>query len=272
MDLLSLLAMAYLQRAIIAGTLIAIACAICGVFLVSRRFALIGDGLAHAGFASIALALLLGLAPLLVAVPLIVLAALGMVELGRRAGVHGDAAIGMVASLGIATGVLLAHAAGGFTVDLFAYLFGSILAVGWVEVWLAGVLALIVSGLALRRHRRWFALVFDEEHAAAQGIDPVSEQRLLVVLSAVVVVLGIRMVGSLLVTSLLIFPAVSASQIAGGFRSMIPLAAACAVLSVWLGLAAALVMDAPPGACIVMASGLCFVLAAAARRLGRTPA
>lgn len=272
MDIVSLLSMAYLQRALVAGSLIAIACAICGVFLVSRRFALIGDGLAHAGFASIALALLLGLAPLLVAVPLIVVAALGMVELGRRAGVHGDAAIGMVASLGIAAGVLMAHAAGGFNVDLFAYLFGSILAVGRAELWLAAVLAVIATLLALRRHRRWFAMVYDEEHAATQGLKPMAEQRLLVVLSAVVVVLGIRMVGSLLVTSLLIFPAVTASQIASGFRSMLPLAACCGVLSVWLGLAAALVMDAPPGACIVMAAGLLFALATAARHVGSVTA
>ena len=222
---------------------------------------MMGDGLSHFAFATVGLALLLGWTPLYVALPLVMLASLAILHLPGRAGVYGDAAIGMISALGIALGVLLASIGGGFNVDLFSFLFGDILSVSRAEAWLAVGLALGVTATVTLAYHEFFAVTFDESGARVAGLHPERINHTLAMLTALMVVLGIRVVGTLLVSSLLIFPAVTALQCRRGFRASLILSAALGALSVGLGLLLSLALNTPSGATIVLLNAFFFLLA-----------
>lgn len=175
---------AFIQRALLAGCFVAVSCAVLGVFLVLRRFALIGDGLAHVSFATIAIGLLAGVAPLVVSIPLVILASLGVLRLTDRSLVYGDAAIGLLSAMGVATGVLIASLGGGFNVDLFSYLFGNILSVSPLEVGLSVGLSLLIVGVVWFFYYDLFAVSFDQDHARVAGVRTGLVNKVLVVLTS----------------------------------------------------------------------------------------
>ncbi|MBF0594632.1 MAG: metal ABC transporter permease [Candidatus Omnitrophica bacterium] len=260
-SLIEALSFGFMQRALWAGGLIALTCACLGVFLLLRRLALIGDGLAHVAFASIALALVLHQAPMMLSVPLVAAASLLILEISERGKVHGDAALGLVSSFAVAVGVILASIGKGFNVDLFSYLFGSILVVTKAEVWAAGVLcAAVLSSVAVLYHDL-FALAFDEDYARASGVRTAVVNRLLVVLSSITVVLGIKLVGTMLVSSLIILPAAAAFQFAKGFGRAILWSAIFAVSSIVIGVLGSYVLNLPSGACVVLVNFFFFLIA-----------
>lgn len=252
MDVIDLLNHGFIQRALIAGSFIAVLCSTLGVFLVLRRFSLIGDGLAHVTFGSVAIGLFLGLYPLYVAVPVVMASSLGILRLVKKARVYGDAAIGIVSSVGIAGGVLLASAAGGFNVDLFSYLFGNILAISSGEVGVSIGLCILLISVVMAYYNDLFALTFDEESARASGIRAERINSLLVLLTALTVVLAMRVVGIMLISALLILPAATALQMARGFKATIVISVVMGVLSVILGIMIAFAVDLPAGATIVI--------------------
>lgn len=256
----------FIQRALIAGSFVAISCAFLGVFLVLRRFAMIGDGLSHFAFGAIGLGLFLQLAPLWVAVPLTVVASLVILRLSERAKVHGDAAIGMIAAIGVSLGVILASLGGGFNVDLFSYLFGDILAISPIEAGMAMGLSALVMTVTVLFYHDLFVITFDEEHARSLGVKARWINKLLIVLTAVTVVLGIKVVGTLLVSSMIIFPAVTALRVARGFKGAIAMALVVSVVSVVGGILVAFVLNLPAGASIVMLNAVFFVTANIAKR------
>lgn len=266
-DALEMLRLPFVQRALVAGAFVAIACGLLGVFLVLRRQAMLGDGLSHVAFGAVGLALLLGRSPLALALPISALASLAIFLLPERAGAQADTAIGMVAALGVATGVLLASLGGGFNVDLFGFLFGDILAVGSGEATLSMGIAVAVLLTVALAYRELFAVTFDETAARVAGIRPERWRRLLAVLSATVVVLGIRVVGTMLVSSLLIFPAATALQCRRSFRGVLVLAPCVGAASVLAGIALALMLDVPAGAAAVLLNALFFVAALLYRQL-----
>jgi len=257
---------AFVQRALLAGLFIALGCGLLGVFLVLRRYAMIGEGLSHFAFGTVGLALLLGWTPLYVALPLVALASLVILYLPERAAMYGDAAIGMVSAVGVAAGVLLSSLGGGFNVDLFSFLFGDILSVSRAETRLAVGLALGVVTLIALFYHELFAVTFDEAGARVVGIRASRINRLLALLTALMVVLGIRVVGTMLVSSLLIFPAVTALQFRRGFRATLVLAAVLGTTSVLAGLLLSLALDAPAGAAIVLVNAAAFAAAFLATR------
>jgi zinc transport system permease protein len=267
MPLIEALQYGFIRRALIVGTLIAICCAFLGVFLVLRRFAMIGDGLAHISFATIGVGLLLQTSPLYVAVPLTMASALMILQLTEKADVYGDAAIGLLSALGVAVGVTLASVGGGFNVDLFSYLFGDILTISHTEAWMAGILSLSIIGLTLLFYQELFALTFDEDYAHVLGINPRRMTQALILLTAVTVVLSIKVVGTMLVSSLIVFPAVTALQVARGFKLAILLAACTAVFSVITGIFLAYLVGLPAGASIVLLNFGLFVLAFLSKQL-----
>ena len=250
---------AFVQRAIIAGCFMALGCSFLGVFLVLRRFSLIGDGLAHVSFATVAIALLLHAQPMVVSIPLVALASLVILSLSEKAKVYGDAAIGLVSSFGIALGVIIASTAGGFNVDLFSYLFGNILSVSSLEVWLTAGISLLVVFITVLFYHDLFAITFDEDYAQVSGIKVKAVNKILIVLTSLIVVLGIKIVGTMLVSSLIILPAISALQIVRSFRATIALAGAFAVASVVIGIFASYVLNYPSGATIVMVNFIFFI-------------
>lgn len=258
---------AFIQRALLAGSLIAVCCALLGVFLVLRRFSLIGDGLGHVSFGAIGLCLMLGLHPVYASIPIVLLGSLWILRLADRSGVQGDAAIGLTSAMGAATGMMLAGVGGGFNVDLFSYLFGNILIISATEVWLSLALTLVVLGVVTLFYHDLFVIAFEEESARVLGIASGRINTILVLCTALTVVLSIRIVGILLVSSLIIMPGVAALRVASGFRATLVLAVIFSLFSVWSGILVSYLADLPTGATIVFINFFCFLAALVLGRL-----
>ena len=256
----ALLAYGFLQRAFLAGVFIAVACAVLGVFLVLRKDAMIGHGLSHIAFAGVALGLLLNVLPIAAALAVSVGAALAVVKLKGRAGLHGDTAIGIFSSLGMAVGILLASLARSFNVELMSYLFGDVLAIAPLEVWLAVGLAAAVLITVRLNYGRLLFMTFDRESARAAGIRVGRLDTLLMVLTAVTVVLGMKVAGILLVAALIVIPAAAGLQAAASFRTAVTVSAVVAVIGVAGGLGLSLALNIPASAAIVILCFLAFVL------------
>ena len=252
----ALFAYGFLQRAFLSGMLIALACAVLGIFLILRKDAMIGHGLSHIAFAGIALGLFLNVLPLAAALVVAVAAAIAVVKLKGRAGLHGDTAIGIFSSLGMAVGILLASLAHGFNVELMAYLFGDVLAIEPIEVALTVVLAAAVLVTIRLNYDKLLFMTFDRESARAAGIKVGRLDTLLMVLTAVTIVLGMKVAGILLVAALIVIPAAAGLQVARSFRTAVWASAAVAVFAVAGGLALSLILNIPASAAIVV---LCFL-------------
>lgn len=261
-DLIAFAGYSFIQRAFLAGLFVAVACAALGMFLVLRKMSLIGDGLSHVSFGALALGLFAGVYPLAVAIPIVMLGSVLILRLSEKARLYGDAAIGIVSAIGIASGILLASLSGGFNVDLFSYLFGNILAIGAGEVWLSvGLSAVVILSLVLL-YWDLFSMTFDEEYAAVSGVRTKTINTLLALLTAITVVLSIKVVGVMLVSALLILPPVAALQAAQRFSRAMTLSVAFAVAAVFFGILVSFFFDLPAGATIVMLLALCFAGAA----------
>jgi zinc transport system permease protein len=269
MESVEFLRYGFMQRALLAGCSIALLCSSLGVFLVLRRFSLIGDGLAHATFGSVAVALLLQVSPIYFSIPIVMVCSLGILRLTEKFRLYGDAAIGVVSSLGIALGVIISSLAGGFNVDLFSYLFGSILSVGMTEVVACAVLSGVVLSTLTFYYHDLLSVTFDEESAMASGINAHRINVLFVLLTAVTVVLTMKVVGILLISALLILPAVTALQLSRSFRSMMVIAAFAAVASVFSGIVFSFYADLPTGATIVIVNFIFFSISLVYRRIRR---
>lgn len=255
MGLMEILSLTFVQRALLAGMLIAAAASILGVFLVLRRLSLIGDGLAHITFGSVAVVLLIGISPFyvtLAALPLVMLSALAILKLTRSKKIHGDAAIGIISSIGIATGIILASLSGGYNVDLFSYLFGNILTVNRTELLLSFIIFIVVTGCVVFFYHDLFAVTFDEELAQSMGIKTRRINILLFILTAVAVVLAMKVSGIMLVSAMLILPPVAALQLSISFRMTIITSAIFSLLSVIGGIIFSFLLNLPAGGTIVI--------------------
>ncbi len=270
MNLFEILSYGFIQRALLAGTLIALLCSVLGVFLVLRRLSLIGDGLAHVTFGSTAIALALKLysaMSLLVSAPIVMLASLGILKLSEKGRLSGDAAIGLVSALGISIGIILASAGGGYNVDLLSYLFGNILSIRSEEVVIAALLCAGVMLMLTLYYHELFAISFSDELAKTSGIRTSYINAVLVLLTALSVVLAMKLVGVMLISSMLIVPAAAALQLARGFKVCIVLAALQGCSSVIIGIIISIMTNLPASASIVMVNLLFFAVACAVRRI-----
>jgi len=260
----------FIRKALLVGILIAICCSFLGIFLVLKKFSMIGDGLAHVSFATVAIALLLSASPLPVSIPIVVLASLAILKLSEKADLHGDAAIGLVSSFSVATGVVIASLANGFNVDLMSYLFGSILVVRNSDIILSVILALFVIGAVLVFYNPLFAAAYDEEFAQVSGIRVKLGNQLIAVLTAITIALGIRVVGTMLISSLIIFPTVTALQLSRSFKGTIALSSLVSVISLTAGIFLSYLLDLPTGGTIVILNAMFFAVFFGIRRLAKT--
>lgn len=248
----------FMQRAFLAGLMIGTIAPTIGVFLVLRRLSLIADTLAHVALAGVAFGLLAGIHPVLAALAVAVIGAVGIERLRVTGRLYGEAALALFLSGGLALAVVIISLANGFTVDLFAYLFGTITAVQPRDLWLILVLGLVVIGAVVVFYKELFAITFDEEGARVQGV-PVDALNLLVTfLVAVTVVVAMRVVGVLLTSALIVIPAVTALRFAQSFRSTVWTAIAFSLLAVLAGVAASFYLDLAAGGAIVVCSILLF--------------
>ena len=245
----------FVQRAFAAGILIAIVSSILGVFLVLRRFSLIGDGLAHITFGSVAFVMFLGVSPLyitLAALPIVMTSSLAILKLTHSKRIQGDAAIGVVSSVGIAAGIILASLSNGYNIDLFSYLFGNILTVTRIELILSFIVFLIVTAIVIIFYNDFFAVTFDEELARTMGIKTGRINAILFLLTAVAAVLAMKVAGIMLVSAMLILPPLTALQLSLSFRMTIIAAVFFSILSVICGIIAAFLLNLPAGGTIVI--------------------
>jgi len=261
MDIIQILQYSFIQKAFIAGSFVSIACSSLGLFLVLRKMSLIGDGLSHVSFGAIALGLFFGVYPMYVAVPVVVLASILILKISEKARVYSDAAIGIVSAVGIAGGVILASLSKGFNVDLFSYLFGNILAISTSEAVLSIILSAVVILVLAFFYWDLFSATFDEEYAKTTGIKTNFINTLLTALTAITVVLSVKVVGIMLVSALLILPAVTALQISKKFKTALLLGGVFSLASVICGIIISFILDLPPGATIVMLNAIFFALA-----------
>lgn len=260
-DLLStLISYQFIQRALIVGTLVALCSALLGVSLVLKRYSMIGDGLSHVGFGAMTVALALGFAPLAVAMPVVILAAFFLLRLNQNHHLNGDSAIALVSSSALAIGVIATSLSSGSNVDVFNYMFGSILTMTGSDVTLSVVLSAIVILLFLLLYHRIFAITFDETFARATGIPVGLYNMVLALLTAVTIVIGMRLMGALLISSLIIFPALSAMRICRSFRGVVISSAIISVLCFWGGIIASFALSIPTGASVVVVDLIVFLL------------
>lgn len=261
MNIIDFLQYSFIQKAFLAGSFVAITCAALGMFLVLRKMSLIGDGLSHVSFGAIALGLFLGVYPFYIAVPVVMLGSLFILKISENAKVYGDAAIGIVSAVGIAGGIILASMSKGFNIDLFSYLFGNILAISAPEVILSMVLSFLVLAVLYFFYWDLFSATFDEEYARTTGIKINLINTLLALLTAVTVVLSVKVVGVMLVSAFLVLPAVTALQLAKNFSTAIVLSTISALISVVTGITLSFFLDLPTGATIVIINTVFFIAA-----------
>lgn len=261
METLDFLQYAFIQKAFLAGSCMAVICSVLGLFLVLRKMSLIGDGLSHVSFGAIALGLFLGIYPYYAAVPIAIIASILILKISEKARVYGDAAIGIVSAIGISSGIILSSLSRGFNVDLFSYLFGNILSISSTEVALSILLSCIMLVVIYFFFWELFSASFDEEYAKTTGIRTGLINLLLTVLTAVTVVLSVKMAGIMLVSALLIFPAVTALQVSKGFKAALGISSLVSLLSVLIGISFSFFLDLPTGATIVMVNAFFFALA-----------
>ena len=261
MDILNFLQYSFIQKAFLAGSFVAIVCSALGLFLVLRKMSLIGDGLSHVSFGAIALGLFFGIYPFYVAVPVVMIASVLILKISEKTKIYGDSAIGIVSSVGIAGGVILASVSHGFNVDLFSYLFGNILAISNIEVILSIILSIIVLLVIYFFYWDLFSATFDEEYAKTTGVKTNSINILITLLTSITVVLSVKMVGIMLVSALLIIPAITALQLTKGFKMTMIVGGMASLISVLLGITTSFFFDLPAGATIVIINAVFFILA-----------
>ncbi len=259
-EIMNMLSYHFMQRAIIVGVLVSVCAALLGVSLVLKRYSMIGDGLSHVGFGALAVASAFGLAPLWVAVPVVIIAAVFLLNLQQSGKVKGDAAVAIISSASLAIGVITVSLTTGMNTEVSSYMFGSILSLSRSDTVLSVILSSAVLALFILFYPRIFAVTFDETFAKATGTDAGFYNMLLAVLTAVTVVLGMRMMGALLISSLIIFPALSAMRVCKSFKAVIITSAVISVLCFIAGITASYFLETPTGASIVAADLIVFGL------------
>ena len=244
----------FMVRAVIVGALVALCSSLLGVSLVLKRYSMIGDGLSHVGFGALAVAAALNAAPLATAIPVVIVAAVLLLRIRGNSRIKGDAAIALISTSSLAVGVMVISMTTGMNTDVYNYMFGSILAMSAGDVRLSVALAVVVLALYIFFYHKIFAITFDETFAQATGVKADLYNTLIAVLTAVTIVLGMRMMGALLISSLIIFPALTSMRVCRTFKSVIINSAVISVVCLVIGITVSYVWATPAGASVVMAN------------------
>ncbi|MFL6405951.1 MAG: metal ABC transporter permease [Nitrososphaeraceae archaeon] len=244
----------FIQRALISGIAVAVSCSTIGLFLVLRRQSLYGDALSHVAFGGIAVGLFTNIYPIWTAFAVSILASLGMTKLRESTKIPGDSAVAVLLSAGLAVGVVLIGLSGGFSLDLYSFLFGSILLISYNDQLMIVVLSSIILAIMYKIYRKLMYIAFDEEQAKVSGIDVTKLNYLFIVLAGLTVIASVRLVGVLLISSLIVIPNITAMMLGKGFKKTLLISIFIAVLSVISGILISYVMNLAPGGTIVLIS------------------
>lgn len=250
----------FIIRALVVGILVSLCAALLGVSLVLKRYSMIGDGLSHVSFGALAIAMALNLAPLEVAIPVVTIAAFGLLRISENSKIKGDAAIALISSSALSIGVIVISLTTGMNTDVCNYLFGSILAMSKGDVYLSVAVSLVVLVLYLLLYNKIFAVTFDESFAKATGVKAGRYNTLISVLTALTIVIGMRMMGAMLISSLIIFPALTSMRVCKSFRAVVASSAILSVVCFFIGIFISFVYSIPAGAGVVAVNLSAFCL------------
>ncbi|MGM9652211.1 MAG: metal ABC transporter permease [Eubacteriales bacterium] len=242
----------FMVRALLVGSLISLCASLLGVSLVLKRYSMIGDGLSHVGFGALALAAVLHTAPLRLAIPVVVAAAFLLLRMSENSRFKGDSAIAVISTSALAFGVLVLSLSGGVNTDVYNYMFGSIYAMDNSDVTLSLILCAAVLALFVLMYNRIFAVTFDEDFARAGGLHVNLYNMTIAALAAVTIVIGMRMMGAMLISALIIFPPLTSMRLFKTFRSVVISSAIVSVVCFFVGITASYMLDTPGGASVVL--------------------
>lgn len=243
--------MAILLPALIGGIAVTICSSLLGVTLVLKRYSMIGDGLSHIGYGALSVAAVMNLAPLKIALPVVIIAAFILLRLSENSKLSGDSAIALFSTTALSVGILVSSKAG-LTNDVSHYMFGSILAMSKSDVILSVILSAAVILTFVLLYNRIFSVTFDESFARATGVNAGFYNMVFAVLTAITVVLGMMMMGALLISSLIVIPTLTAMRICRSFKGVVLVSGAVSVASFLIGMFMSLMLNTAPGASIVI--------------------
>ncbi len=255
--ILEALSYGFMQKALIAGIAVGLICSFMGTFLVLRRYSLFGDGIAHVAFGGISVGLFLGVFPLWTAFIVSIFGGLGLQKLRQSTKISGDSAVAVVLVSGLAVGVILVSSSGGFSVDLFSFLFGSILLISQEDtIMILALSAGIIATLTIMQ-KQFLHLTFNEEQAKLSGMRTTLLNYAFVVLASITVVTSMRLVGILLISALIVIPNITAMMFGKGFKKTVLISMSISVISVVSGILLSYALNvAPSGTIVVIAVGI----------------
>ena len=254
-----ILSFGFMQNAIISGIAISLICSTVGLFLVLRKYSLFGDALAHSAFGGVALGLFLGVYPLWAAYVVSILSALGLTKIRQKFDISGDAIIAILLSSGIAIGIVLISLSGGFSIDIFSFLFGSILLVSTENVIIVLGLCAAIFIILITGYKKFMYITFSEEQAQVSGIPVQKLNYLLIAIAGVTVVTSMQLVGVLLVSALFVIPNVTAMMFKRSFKQTIILSMSFSVFSTVAGILISYPLDIAPSGMVVLLAITLFI-------------
>ncbi|MCL2572326.1 MAG: metal ABC transporter permease [Defluviitaleaceae bacterium] len=260
-----MLSFSFMQRALIVGLVVSVCASLLGVSLVLKRYAMIGTGLSHVGYAALVGATALGFAPLAVSMPVVVGAAFLLLRLNENSKIKGDSAIALISASSFAVGVIIVSQTTGLNTHVCNAMFGSILAMTRMDLMLSVGLSIAVIVMFVLFYKQIFAVTYDETFALATGTRANAYKSLIAFLTAVTVVLGMRMMGALLIASLIIFPAITAMRLCKSFLSVVIVSVIVAVFCFFVGMMISFELDWPTGASVVSVNLVLFIIFSAAQ-------
>lgn len=251
-DIMNLLSYTFMQRAILCGIAISFSAALIGVILTLKNYSMIGHGLGEIGFAALALAVALNLQPIAVSIPIVIISAIIIMFISQKKGESADIIIALVATGALAVGVIITSFTSGFGTDSYNYMFGSILAMNQGDVILSIILTVLSIVIYIAFYNRLFLVTFDEKYAKTTGINVTFYQFLIALLTALVVVVGMRMMGTMLISSLIVFPAIISKKFTTSFKGLVVMSVLTSIICFIIGIFTSFFLNMPTGAGIVL--------------------
>ena len=264
-----MLSYSFISRALFVGIMVSLCSALLGVSLVLKRYAMIGTGLSNVGFGTLSIALAFGWAPLYFSIPIVIISSILLLKLNDNSMIKSDSAIALIGSSALAIGVAVTSMTTGMSTDICNYMFGSILAMSINDVYLSVIVSIFVIILFVLYYRKLFIVTFDEEFAKASGLKVKRYTNLISILTAVTIVIGMRMMGTMLISSIIIFPTLTSMRIFKNFRNVVISSAIISVFAFIIGIMISYVYSISTGACVVLVNLTLFLIATIAGKIMR---
>ena len=256
-----MLSHAFIQRAVLVGSLVSLCAALLGVSLVLKRYSMIGDGLSHVGFGILTVSTVLGVtSPLYISIPGVAIFAIILLKIGSNSKLKSDSAIALISSSALAIGVAVTSVTTGMNTDVCNFMFGSILAMNMADVYLSVGVSIIVAILFVIYYRKLFVVTFDENFARASGLKAGRYTNIIAVLTALIIVIGMRMMGVMLISSIIIFPALTSMRVFKTYKRVVISSAAISIITFLLGIYMSYLYNISTGAMIVIVNMIFFIV------------